>query len=146
MFFTSIGFSLDMHYCQDEIQSISVFGKAKSCDKLANHHCDQTTRSCHKSNKNNNSALSSCDSQISGNECDRDCCHNKSIQLENLDENSLSASYISLELNQIQFVLAFVSSFYYPTIFKELRVTEFSKYRPPLIERDLQLLFQSYLL
>ena len=31
MFFTSISFAVDVHYCKGELKSLSIFGKAKSC-------------------------------------------------------------------------------------------------------------------
>ena len=35
MFFTSAGFTMDMHYCGGELKSVSFFGKAKTCHDMA---------------------------------------------------------------------------------------------------------------
>ena len=34
MFFSSVGFAMDMHYCGGKIKSISFFGKAKNCHEM----------------------------------------------------------------------------------------------------------------
>jgi len=145
MFFTSFGFSLDIHYCQNEIQSYSVIGKAKSCDKLADHNCDHASQKCHKATSDDQN-LSYDHSKISDKECDKECCQNRSFHVENLDEDSLSSINSSFDLNQMQFVLAYVYSLYNVSVFKGNAVSNFSTYSPPLIEKDIQLLFQSFLL
>jgi hypothetical protein len=148
MFFTSLGFSLDMHYCQDEIQSISIIGKAKSCDKLADHLCDRAGTSNHGTveSKSSDDKAGSCHSEMTGKECDKDCCQNRTLQVDNLEEESLSTPIPSFDLNQIQFVLAFVGSFYNFSFFQENSTLKYFTYKPPLIERDIQLLFQSFLI
>ena len=34
MFFTSVGFTVDMHYCQGKLKTFNFFGKAKSCHEV----------------------------------------------------------------------------------------------------------------
>ena len=49
MFFTSIGFSMDIHYCQGHLKSISLLGKAKNChdiQAMKSDHCKKTKTSC----------------------------------------------------------------------------------------------------
>lgn len=35
LFSATVGFSLDLHYCQGKVKSFSVFGSAKGCDEIA---------------------------------------------------------------------------------------------------------------
>jgi len=140
---------MDMHYCQNEIQSVSVFGKAKACDKMADHNCDNSNQECHKADetKSKDASLKSCHSQMSGEKSEKDCCQNKSIQIDNLDEDSLSVQITSFGLSQIQFVVAFVSSFYTDSdLIQAFPFNRFLTYNPPLIEKDIQVLFQSFLI
>lgn len=80
MFSSSIGFSMDAHFCGNELKSLSLFGEAEACEMgqakqeiVSNHSCCQAskleTTKCH------NNIISN------GN-----CCHNETLGLDNTGE------------------------------------------------------------
>lgn len=144
MMASSVGFSMDLHYCQNNIQSVSLIGKAKSCEKIASHSCENSGNECHSNSKSSKNA--SCHSSISKDDSSKDCCHNKTIKVENLDEDTLVSSFGSIEITQLQFLIAFINAFYATNNFEALPLKSNLYYLPPLIEKDLQVLFQSFLI
>ena len=66
MFFTSVGFSADFHFCKGELQSFSFLGEAESCHTVK--------KSCP-----NHVNMIITDSPK------KDCCSNKTIEVDDLD-------------------------------------------------------------
>ena len=64
---SSTGFAMDVHYCQDQLKSISLIGKAKSC------HEKQETPPCH----HKKDSLSKAEKD--------NCCHNETVVIEKSD-------------------------------------------------------------
>ena len=46
LFSTTVGISMDFHYCQGELKSVALFSKAKSCHEIA--ASNNEVPSCHK--------------------------------------------------------------------------------------------------
>lgn len=62
---TAMSFSLDMHFCQGHLKSISLLGTAKSCH--------QTKKAC------------PIHGQMMSDEQKKDCCNNKNLTVDELD-------------------------------------------------------------
>ena len=122
----STGFSMNAHFCQDQLKGVSFIGEAETChDKQANtkcHHAENMTDT----EKDN-------------------CCDNKQIVAENLDTEAIAQQLVIQNEIQIEFVAAFLSVF----MFNELETNHLQhvpKYRPPILDRDLPVLHQVFLI
>ncbi len=120
IFFSSTGLLIRKHFCQNELQSASLF-KAKSCHSDESHHCNATKKKC---------------CQIKNSEEKDKCCHNQS-------------EYVKLDLNQYYFNYYFkdkkvdfvkLSKYHYQQVLPYLqnKRLKFFQYKPPLTEFDLQ--------
>lgn len=121
MLISSIGVSVDVHYCQDQIKSIAFFGKAKSC------HDNKVKQTCHHS-KNSNSSEKD------------DCCHNDKHTFENLDLDAPNPEFSNLT----NFQLNFISSFFVSLSERynnKIVQNNYREYKPPLLQNNI-LVFQ----
>ena len=130
---TSVGFSIDMHFCQGNLKNVNLFGKAKSCFEMesegVNSHCSKKQSSCHKK---------------STPEDHKACCNNESIDIQ-LDADFLDAPAATLNIQQVYFIAAYI--FTYFGITTEIFSPEnFRHYKPPLPDKDLLVFIQSFLL
>jgi len=120
--FSTMSFTIDMHYCGDKLVNTAVFKKAKSCGM----EMQKTTPSsdCFISKKN--------------------CCSEEQLVFDGQDE--LKLSFEKLTLEQQVFVASYVYS--YITLFEGLdeNNTSFSENPPPLIVRQIFKLDESYLI
>ncbi|MEL6718903.1 MAG: hypothetical protein AAFP82_09330 [Bacteroidota bacterium] len=124
MFITSISFAVDMHYCKGELKSFSLFGKAKSChEKKATHTCPYHAKMQQQQDNNN-------------------CCENETAYVQaDIDKVFSSIEFTDIPL----FIAVFVQVSLFENNF-EPQVFAFEHYKPPLIERDIPILVQSFLL
>jgi hypothetical protein len=93
MFFTSVGFSADFHFCKGELQSFSFLGEAESCHTVK--------KSCP-----NHVNMIITDSPK------KDCCSNKTIEVDDLDIDFNVSPDVELTDIQFKFVTSFVQSFF----------------------------------
>ena len=94
MFVSSTGFSIDFHYCQGQVKSFSLIGKAKSCHEQAEkNHCKKKLKACHADQSNSKKIK----------QCKKDCCSNKTIKFETND-NVKTVSYTHLTLPTTPYV------------------------------------------
>ena len=71
MMLSSTGFSMDIHYCQDQLKGVSLLVKLNPVTKSKNAPCHKMKKSCHHKNDNLN-------------QTDKDnCCHNETVVIEN---------------------------------------------------------------
>ena len=120
--FSTMSFTIDMHYCGGTLVDSSIFGKAHSCG-MDMQKADTPT-DCSITKKN--------------------CCTDKQIIIEGQDE--LKISFDTLTLNQ-QFIVA--SFFYtYTNLFEGLdtNASSYEDYRPPLVIRQLYKLDETYII
>jgi len=77
--------------------------------------------------------------------CEKDCCSNKTIKVESSDE---AKKLQSLELfqKQITFLTAFVQVFFLEKADLSTIIIPHLNYVPPLRNKDIPMLFQSFLL
>lgn len=137
MFLSSVGLAVDFHYCQGELKSMSLWKKAKTCHELA------ASSHCHKAKKQG------CHKSASQKSCEKDdeqkgCCDNETA-IFLLDADYAVAEYVPLEVHQIQFVAAFVATSYHLFSEAEYTLSHYQNYKPPLLDRDICVLIQSFL-
>src|SRR5690554_270537 len=120
--FTTMSFTVDMHYCGETLIDFSLSQNAHTCGM----ETEQPTKDC--------------ETGIP----EKSCCSDKQIVIEGQDEIKMSVDTLNFD-QQI-----FVASFFYTYInlFEGLdaNVIPFRDYKPPLLIRDIQKLHESYLL
>ena len=132
LFVSSAGFSVDMHFCNDQLKGISLFGEAANCHEKASH-CKNSKKACHKKSDEKSGDVSTKD----------DCCNNEHHILQ-LDADFVSASANLVDVNQPDFNFIYTELLYteQPIITNS---NNLELYRPPPLERDRQILYQSFL-
>ncbi len=119
--FTTMSFTINMHYCGDTLVETAVFKKAKGCGmemaSPSSSECTVTKKSC---------------------------CGDKQLIVEGQDELQISAEQFSFDQQ------LFISSLVYTYLnlfedFQENLVSD-KNYSPPLVERDIQVLYEVYLI
>ena len=127
VFISSTGFSVDTHYCKGELKTVNFISEAKSCH--SNPH--KLNKACHHS-KSAQALISK-----------KDCCENKLIHVysEISKSNDYSEVKVSNQLGQLM-----VSPACFTALHLATRVPAFARYKPPLISKDIQIFFQTFLL
>ncbi len=126
MFFTSVGFSADFHFCKGELQSFSFLGEAESCHTYK--------KSC----PNHPNMV------ITG-KSEKDCCSNKTIEVDDLDTDFNVSPDVELTDIQLKFVTSFVQSFFSlspPRVVK----SSFHGTHNPLPPMDIYVLLERFLI
>ena len=134
MLFTSVGFTVDIHFCQGDFKSFSLFGKAKNC-----HEVLQKQSTC-KHHQALAQTYNNCEE-----DAPKDCCENKTINLDADQDQQLQTVDFELTKQTELFLTAFVFTFYQNDLINARNI-DYSRYRPPLIIRDIPILIQSFLL
>lgn len=128
----SAGIMVSKHYCQGELKNFALFVKAKQCHDVRVHktktQCHPERNTCQKSEKKEG----------------RKCCENKTVFLETDDFISTMASpKVNPEFQLIAVAFILYNDLLFST---EKRFVKFLNYKPPLIESDIPVLVQSFLL
>ena len=119
--FSTMSFTLDMHYCGDTLVETALFHKAKGCgmemDKPSTEGCAITKKNC---------------------------CNDEQLVVDGQDELQVSVDKISFE--QQLFIAAYVYT--YINLFEgfDSKVSSFEKYKPPLVIRQLYKIDETYLI
>lgn len=120
--FTTMSFTVDMHYCGDSLIDFSLIQNAHTCGM----DTEQPTKDC--------------ENEIT----EKSCCTDKQVIVEGQDDLKLSIDTLNFDQQ------VFVASFFYTYInlFEALdsNIIPFRDYRPPILIRDIQKLHESYLL
>ncbi|MBP0902239.1 hypothetical protein ACFSKN_05030 [Mariniflexile gromovii] len=119
--FSTMSFTLNMHYCGDTLVETAMFLKAKGCGmEMEKPSADD----CSIAKKN--------------------CCDDEQLAIQGQEELQLQVDKISFE-KQI-FVASFVYS--YINLFENLEenVVSFKDYSPPLVTRQIYKLDETYLI
>ncbi len=136
IFFGAMADSIDLHYCQGKVMSFSFFGKAKSCYQLA----DATS-------------LKDCTHQVSRDNKKKDkythslsnppCCKSQVLKyaLAECPAQQLT-SFAAQQLTQFIATYALIA----PNSSIVARKPTPIVYKPPLITRDIAVLYESFLI
>ncbi len=133
MLVTSVGYAIDMHFCQGNLKSYSFFGKAKNC-----HEGEKVNVTClHHQKISSNSE----EARL----LKKDCCSNKTLHFQ-LQQNQINQNSDVLISQPIQsFVLPGRIPLWQAINPDQVR-SAFEHYKPPSITREIIVLIQSYLL
>lgn len=119
--FSTMSFSVDMHYCGDILVETAIFHKAKGCGMEMEK---PSTDGCSITKKN--------------------CCDNEQVVVDGQDELQLQVDKITI--GQQVFIASYVYS--YINLFEGLEenVTSYDDYPPPLVIRQIYKLDETYLI
>ncbi len=119
--FSTLSFTIDMHYCGETLVNTAVFEKAKGCGMEMQN---PSTKECSVTKK--------------------DCCSDKQIFLEGQDE--LKINFDNFTFEQQQFVTSFIYTYInrFENFDKEAAL--FQEYKPPLVVRHIYKLDETYLI
>lgn len=122
--FSTSSFSVDMHFCCNELVAMSFFSKAESCTEMA-YKTDNKSKQCNSIQE-------------------KDCCDNHTF-LKQGDDTLKKTNTIS-EIETLVFLNAYIYT--YIDLFKGLenKVTSFQTYRPPLLSTDIIILNETFLI
>ncbi len=119
--FSTMSFTMNMHYCGGTLVETAIFQKAKGCgmemEKPATEGCSITKKNC---------------------------CVDKQLAIEAQDELQLQVDKISFE--QQVFIASFVYT--YINLFEGLdkNVSSYEEYKPPLVVRQIFKIDETYLI
>lgn len=138
MLLVSTGFSIDFHFCQGQLKSFSLVGEAASChneDKEST--CAQGKMACHATSMAN---------QGESGTCDKGCCSNIQFELSSIDETDQKIVIETSVLPSNKALSAII-----PTTILWLgalskHIHPYLNYRPPILDKQIILLIQSFLL
>ena len=119
--FSTMSFTINMHYCGDTLVETAIFKKAEGCGMEMQN---PSTDGCSIMKKN--------------------CCDNKQLVVEGQDE--LQLSFDKLTFEQQQFIASLIYT--YIDLFEEYNkdINSFREYKPPLVVRQIYKLDETYLI
>ncbi len=119
--FSTMSFTVSMHYCGDTLVETAVFQKAKGCGMEMQK---PSTQGCAITKKN--------------------CCNDEQIVADGQNQLQLSVADISFE--QHQFIASFVYT--YRNLFEgsDKNIASYEDYIPPLVIRQLYKIDETYLI
>ncbi|MFT5435972.1 MAG: hypothetical protein ACI840_000613 [Ulvibacter sp.] len=119
--FSTMSFTVDMHFCGDTLVETALFHKAKGCGMEMEK---PSTEGCAITKKN--------------------CCNDEQLVVDGQDELQLSVDKISFE--QQVFIASFVYT--YINLFEgfDNKVSSFERYKPPLVIREIYKIDETYLI
>jgi len=120
--FSTMSLTINEHYCGDVLVDITVFTNANSCGM-----------DMHSSETNSQNIITK-----------NQCCNNEHIVKKGQDELNISTN--SLSFDQQLFVASFIYS--YINLFEGLdnKIAPFKDYSPPIVNKDIQVLYQTFLI
>ncbi len=119
--FTTMSFTVDMHYCGDTLIDVAVFKEAKNC-----------------------SMAMAMENNASSEMKKKSCCHDEQISVEGQDE--LKVPLQKLDIEQQEFVVALFTSYIHLFEESEVHSIPFNGYPPPDIVTDFIVLHEQFLI
>jgi len=118
--FSTMSFTYSEHYCGDFLVDSALFSKAESCGMAME--------------------IASADSDC--NSFKKDCCSDEVKQIEG--QSNLKIDFNNLTIPQQQFAAIFTYS--YLNLFEsvETKINAFEDYSPPLVDKDIAVLYQVF--
>lgn len=122
--FSTSSFTVDMHFCCNQLVDIAVWNKAKNCTEKVQKK-EEPTKQC--------TTLQ-----------EKDCCSNESFV--KTGDDTIKKANTKLEAETIIFLNTFFYA--YVNLFEGLQenIIPFDDYRPPLLSKDIQTLYETYLI
>ena len=120
--FSTMSFSISEHYCGNTLMNAALFSKAESCEM------------------DTEMTAASKDCIVVG----EDCCKDVIKQIEG--QNELKSDFSNLNLEQQVFIASYIYT--YVNLFEglESNIIPFKDYTPPLIDKDINVLYQTFLI
>jgi len=120
--FSTLSFTLDMHYCGGTLVDTAIFHKAKTCGMEMQK------------------AMSTSEDSIAK----KNCCTDEQLLVDGQNELQVGADNISFQ--QQVFITSFLYS--YVNLFEETKnnIPSYQHYKPPLVIRDLYKIDETYLI
>ena len=120
---TTMSFTVDLHYCGDSLVDFSVLRSAETCGMEIQK------------------SQNDCKNEVT----DKNCCSDKQIVVKGQDDIK-KTTFHQITLEQQIFVASF--TYAYINLFDGLdsNIVPFRDYIPPLITRDIQKIYESYLI
>jgi hypothetical protein len=127
IFVSSTGFTINSHFCKDQLKDIRVFFKADDCYKK--YYAQKTKKACH----------------VKKQSCENNCCKNTSEYYKlDLDQQLNSFDFKAFESPQLIATLWVILNF--KLTITDSKSTDYLNYKPPLIVSDLPVDLQTFLL
>lgn len=129
---SSLSFNIGMHFCGDSLKSFSLFDKAKPCE--------------HSAMADGHKGMKDCPFHSQEKKSDKDdCCNDKEVKVEGQDIDTTISSF-SFDLSpHFEFIAAYALSL--RNLFQEETYSsKYLSYKPPLIQVDIPLLIQTFLI
>lgn len=122
--FSTMSFSVGMHYCGDMLVDTALFAKANSCGMQMDQPNENVPKDCSTVKK--------------------DCCNDIEIAING--QHDLQPTQAQINFNQQLFVASFVIA--YSNLFTSPTNTlvSYVAYSPPLVVKDIQKLDETYLI
>jgi len=119
--FSTTSYAINMHYCDDALVETSIMHKSKDCEMEMEK---SSTEKCSIINKN--------------------CCFDKQLLIEGLDEAQYTLNNISFEqkLNIDSFGYTYIN--YFEGL--EKKVSLYQEYKPPIIIKRIYKIYETYLI
>ena len=119
--FSTMSFTVNMHYCGDTLLETAIFHKSKGCGMEMEK---PSTEGCFITKKN--------------------CCDDKQLVIDGQDE--LRLNFDKLTFEQQQFVASFINT--YINLFEGLykNVSFYEEYKPPLVVKQIFKIDETYLI
>lgn len=124
LLFSTMSFSVDMHYCGDHLVDFSLFEKVETC--MMKFEMSKSSNEC---------ALM---------EMEMNCCSDVELIIDGQDE--LKISFDQLNFDQQLFVASFIYTYINLLDGFDEKVIPFKEYSPPPLIRDVQVLDQTFLI
>ena len=119
--FSTLSFTINMHYCGNTLVETAFFHKAKGCgmemDKPSSKDCSITKKNC---------------------------CSDEQLVVDGQDELQLQVDTISFE--QQVFITSFVYTYINLFEFIDKNVSSYKQYKPPLVIRQIFKIDETYLI
>ncbi|HRJ30973.1 MAG TPA: hypothetical protein PLV21_03585 [Cyclobacteriaceae bacterium] len=123
--FSSIGLTLSAHFCMGEIQDFALFSHASTCGMTA------PVSPCNNPESSN-----------SGNIADQGCCEDLTMIVDG--QQVIKTETLSVQ--EINLITVFAWSYLISVNLPSAEVDSYKDYTPPLIERDIPVFVQSFLI
>lgn len=130
MLFSSTGIVLNKHFCQNQLKSFAFFVKAENCHSLAKlTDCPFHKQAQQESSQDKKKC---CDDESEYLHNDQDLQN----QLNDFEKFDFSYNIVAIQSPITEFVVRH----------KYQKTLRYLSYRPPIVSKDIVLLFQSYLI